>query len=263
MTPITGTRRGRVNLEGLATLTLFLLLWEAAIRTGLLTFEYIPPPSRVVTGLREITVSGELLTNVLHTVSVAVLGWGAAAIVGVTVGCLVGSSWTAWKYSAASLETLRALPIVAFVPVSVLLFGFTSRMEIVIAFYGAMWPILLNTASGVRSVNRNLVEVGRVLGLSPVTQIWKLRLPAATASVVVGLRLGLATAFVLTLVAEMIGNPAGIGFALITKGQALRSEQVFAYMVVIGLLGVVLNWLLVRGAKVLFKGQMAAAREVD
>ena len=151
------------------------------------------------------------------------------------------------------------MPIVAFVPVAVLLLGFTTKMEIVVAFYAALWPILLNTYGGIRSVDRSLIEVGNVMGLSYLASLWKLRLPAATPYIVVGLRLGLAVSFVLTLVAEMIGNPAGLGFALVQKGEALKSAQMFAYVVVIGLVGVVLNGVLMTLARGVFRGQMVAS----
>jgi ABC-type nitrate/sulfonate/bicarbonate transport system permease component len=143
----------------------------------------------------------------------------------------------------------------------VLLLGFTLEMEIVVAFYAALWPVLLNTYAGMRSVERRLVEVGHVMGLSGAQILWKLRLPATTPSIMVGLRLGLGVSLVLTLVAEMVGNPAGVGFALVQKGQALQPEQMFAYVAVIGVSGIVLNTVLMTLGRSVFRGQMAAARD--
>lgn len=250
---------GRLNLSGAATIVAGLLVWEIAIRTGILSFNYLPPPSRVVVGLGELVSSGELQTNLRHTVVAALSGWILAAGVGIALGALLGLLRPLWRYSMASVEALRSLPIVAFVPVAVLLLGFTTKMEIVVAFYAALWPILLNTYGGIRSVDRSLIEVGNVMGLSYLASLWKLRLPAATPYIVVGLRLGLAVSFVLTLVAEMIGNPAGLGFALVQKGEALKSAQMFAYVVVIGLVGVVLNGVLMTLARGVFRGQMVAS----
>jgi len=253
----------RVNLPGLATIAAVLVAWEVVVRTGLLQYQYIPAPTAVWSGFVDVATSGELGDGVAHTVGVTLLGWAVAAVAGVTIGMLVGASRTAWTFTGASLETMRVLPAIAFVPLSVLLFGFTSRMELLIAIYGAVWPILLNTLSGMRSTSPQLLDVAKVMRLSPLAELSRIRIPAATAKIVVGLRLGLATSLILTLVAEMIGNPAGIGYALINNLEALQPERMFADIIVIGALGIALNWCLITLATLAFRGPMAAAREVD
>lgn len=252
-----------INFSGLLTIVGLASLWEALTAAHVIQFDYVPPPSKIVVGFVELCANGEMLTNVTHTVTVALSGWGLAVLVGIAAGSVLGVSARAWSYTGASLETLRSLPIVAFVPVAVLLFGFSNRAELIIAFYGAMWPILLNTYSAVGSVNRQLLEVGKVMRIAALAQVWKLRLPAAAPGIVVGLRLGLATSLVLTLVAEMIGNPQGIGFALVSKAQALEPAQMFAYIVASGIIGITLNGTLIALAKILFPGPMAASRQVD
>lgn len=250
----------RLNLPGAAVFALGLALWELLVRTGLLTFTYLPPPSEVTVGLAELLDSGELVTALGHTLLAAITGWMLAGLVGVAAGSALGLVRPVWTYSMASVEALRALPIVAFVPVAVLMFGFSMQTEITVAFYAALWPILLNTAAGMRTEAR-LVETGRVLRLSRAAVLWKIRLPAATATIVVGLRLGLSTSLVLTLVAEMVGNPAGLGFLLVAKGQALQPGQMFAAVFVIGVTGIVLNTVLMGLAKLVFRGPLAAAGE--
>ena len=252
----------RINPLGLATGAALLLLWQLVVAVHIVDFEYLPKPSAIAVGLKEITVTGELEDNLVHTLSASMTGWALAAIAGVVIGVLLGLLRPVWQYSMASLEALRALPIVAFVPVAVLLLGFTSTMEIVVAFYAALWPIMLNTQAGIRSLDRRLLEVGDVLGFGRAERLWKLMLPASTPYIVVGLRLGLSISLVLTLVAEMVGNPAGLGFALIQKGQTLNPEQMFAYVIVIGLCGIVLNAALMTLSRVLLRGQMLAAGDV-
>lgn len=248
----------RINPLGLLTGFGLLVLWEILIDVGVLDFEYLPKPSEIYGGLREIISTGELQENLVHTLTASLTGWALAAVAGVAIGVLLGLVHPVWQYSMASLEALRALPIVAFVPIAVLLLGFTLQMEIVVAFYAALWPILINTQAGMRSLDSRLIEVGDVLALSSWERLWKLMLPAATSSIIVGLRLGLSISLVLTLVAEMVGNPAGLGFALIQKGQTLNPEQMFAYVVVIGLCGIVLNALLMVLSRAAFRGQMLA-----
>jgi NitT/TauT family transport system permease protein len=250
----------RLNLVGAGVFVLGLLLWELLVRTGILTFSYLPPPSDVAVGLGQLVGNGELLSSLGHTLLAALTGWALAGVIGVAAGSALGLFRPVWMYSMASLEALRALPIVAFVPVAVLLFGFSVQTEITVAFYAALWPILLNTVNGMRTEAR-LVETGRVLKLSRAETLWKIRLPAATATIVVGLRLGLSISLVLTLVAEMVGNPAGLGFLLVTKGQALQPAQMFAAVFVIGVTGIVLNAIVMGVARLVFRGQLASAGE--
>ncbi|MFC0111361.1 ABC transporter permease [Kibdelosporangium aridum] len=252
--------RRRINVVGVVVFMLGLVLWEAGVRSGLLDFAYLPPPSDVAGGLAELVSTGELQTALTHTLSAALTGWLLAALTGVAAGSVLGLVRPVWRYSMASLEALRALPIVAFVPVAVLIFGFSAQMEIVVAWYAALWPILLNTINGMRTEQR-MLESGSVLRLSKAAVLWKIRLPAATPGIVVGLRLGLSISLVLTLVAEMTGNPAGLGFVLVSKAQALRPDEMFAGVVVIGVAGIVLNGLVMVLARLVFRGQMAAAGE--
>lgn len=250
----------RVNLVGAAVFVLALGLWELLVRAGILTFSYLPPPSDVAVGLGQLLDNGELLGALGHTLFSALAGWALAGVAGVVAGSVLGLVRPVWTYSMASLEALRALPIVAFVPVAVLLWGFSTQTEITVAFYAALWPILLNTVNGMRTEAR-LVETGRVLKLTRAQTLWKIRLPAATSTIVVGLRLGLTTSLVLTLVAEMVGNPAGLGFLLVTKGQALQPGQMFAAVFVIGVTGILLNAVVLGVSRLVFRGQLAAAGE--
>jgi ABC-type nitrate/sulfonate/bicarbonate transport system permease component len=256
-----GRTGSRINIAGIGVFGLGFALWEVVVRTGLLDFAYLPPPSGVAVGLGELVGTGELQVALGHTLVAALTGWVLAGLVGVVAGAVLGLVRPVWRYSMASLEALRALPIVAFVPVAVLLFGFSAQMEIMVSFYAALWPVLLNTIGGMRTEQR-MVEVGAVLRLSRAAVLWKIRLPAATPLIVVGLRLGLSISLVLTLVAEMVGNPAGLGFTLVEKAQALQPGQMFACVLVVGAVGIVLNGLLMGLARLLLRGQLAAAGEL-
>lgn len=252
---------GRVNWLGLSTFFGVIAAWEISVRLKLISFDYVPPPSEVVVATRDLVVNGQMQLNLQHTLTAAIVGWVVACVVGVVLGVLLALVRPMWTYSMASVDALRALPIVAFVPVAVLLFGFTLKMEIILSFYGALWPVLLNTFQGMRDVQPRLIEVGRVMRLSRATRLWKLQLPAATSYIVVGMRLGLGISLVLTLVAEMVGNPAGLGFALVQTAQSLQPAQMFAYIVAIGVSGIILNGVLIGFARLLFSGQMASSGE--
>lgn len=231
----------RVNVPGILTMLILLGLWESAVRSGLVEFQFLPAPSAVAEGLRRLLTSGELLGNLLHTLKVTLLGWVTAGLLGVGLGLLLGLSDTAWRYSMASIEVMRAIPPVSLVPVALLVFGFSVRMELTIIVFVSAWPVLVNAIDGVRSVRGELLDVTRMLRLSRVAAVRKVILPAAAPSIIVGLRLAMSLSLVLAVVAEMIGNPSGLGNALVLAQQALRPEEMFAYVLTIGLLGVALN----------------------
>ena len=231
----------RVNGSGLMTMLGFLGLWEALVRTGAIEFQYLPAPSAIGQGFSAVLSSGELATSTLHTLRVTLLGWLLASALGAGLGIVLGLSQTAWRYSMASIEVMRAIPPVTLVPVALLVFGFSMRMELTIILFVSAWPVLVNTIDGVRGVRSELLDVARMLRLAPADRIRKIILPAAMPSIVVGLRLALSLSLVLAVVAEMIGNPSGLGNALVRSSQALQPEQMFAYVFAIGLLGVLLN----------------------
>ena len=216
-------------------------LWELLVRSGTVDFQFLPAPSAIAGGAQDLLSSGDLIPNVVHTVRVTLLGWLLASTLGIGLGLLLGLSETAWRWSMASIEVMRAIPPVSLVPVALLVFGFSIRMELTIIVFVSAWPVLVNTIDGVRGVRTELLDVARMMRLSRATRITKMILPAAMPSIIVGLRLSLSLSLVLAVVAEMIGNPNGLGNALVSAQQALQPEDMFAYVFAIGLLGVGLN----------------------
>ena len=238
-------RRGRwakrINVLGLATMAALVGLWELLVRSGTVDFEFLPAPWGIAEALGSLISSGDLFAPLVHTLRSALVGWAIAALVGIALGVWLGLSGTAWRYSMASVEIIRAIPPISLVPVSLLVFGFSLRMELVVIVYAGAWTVLVNTIDGVRNLRAELLDVGRMLRMSKLSAIRKLILPSAMPSIIVGLRLAMSLSLVLAVVAEMIGNPSGLGNALVRAQQALQPEQMFAYVVTIGVLGVVLN----------------------
>lgn len=231
----------RVNWPGLLTIVLLAGAWEGAVRWSLLDYQYLPAPSAIVGGGATLLTSGELIPNVLHTLMVTLIGWSIASVIGIALGLLLGLSPTAYRYSMTSFEVTKAIPPITFVPVTLLIFGFSLRMELVIVVYVGVWPVLINTIGGVRGVPFELLEVGRMLRMAPAAKVTKLIVPAALPEITVGLRLALSLCLVLAVVAEMVGNPDGLGHALVRAQQALQPEKMFAYVLSAGFLGIALN----------------------
>lgn len=231
----------RINVVGLLAAAGLLGLWEATVRAGVLTYQHLPAPSAIGGGVSELAASGALWAATWHTLTVTLIGWGIAGILGVGLGLLLGLSDTAHRYSMTSFEVIRAIPPITFVPAALLIFGFSQRMELVIVVYAGAWPLLVNTIGGVRGVPDELLDVAHMLRMRRAEVVRKIVLPAAMPAIVVGLRLALSMCLVLAVVAEIVGNPAGLGNALVLARSALQPEQMFAYLLATGMLGVGLN----------------------
>jgi ABC-type nitrate/sulfonate/bicarbonate transport system permease component len=242
----------RINWPGIAVLVLVAIAWEAVIRLGLLQYEYLPAPSAIALGLGELASEGSLAPDVAHTLIAVAIGWTVAVVAGISLGFLLGLSPTARRYSLASIEVLRPMPGVAFAPVGLLLFGFSLETEMVVTILPVLWPVLVNTMGGVAGVHARLHDVGRTFRLSRKETILRIILPAAMPAIVVGARIGLGLALVLAVVAEMVGNPEGLGYGIVREQQALRPDRMFAYIVTVGLIGVVLNATMLAVAEIAF-----------
>jgi ABC-type nitrate/sulfonate/bicarbonate transport system permease component len=250
----------RINGPGLLTVLVCLLAWEAAIRMGVVQYDYLPAPSAIAAGLAELATSGQLAADVAHTLLAVFLGWSLAVTAGICLGLIIGLSPTVRAYSLASIEVLRPLPGIAFVPVALLLFGFSLRTELAVIVLPALWPVLVNVMGGITGVHQRLFDVGGTFRLPRRTLVSKILLPAALPSILVGMRLSLTLALVLAIVAEMVGNPNGLGYAIIRDQQALRSDLMFANLFVIGVIGVMLNAVLITGTSLLFPSSASAVR---
>ena len=242
------------NPLGVSVLLALAVLWEVLVRFKVAEIQFLPAPSEIVTAAQDALAGGELLGRIAHTLGVTILGWGIASTIGVALGLLLGLSPLAYRYSMTSFEVTRAIPPITFVPAALLVFGFSLKMELVLVIYGGIWPVLINTIGGVRSIAPELRDVGRMLRLSRLETIRKVVLPAALPAILVGLRLALSLCLVLAIVAEMVGNPAGIGNGLISARQALQPALMFVYVIVAGLLGVALNAGLRASARALLPG---------
>lgn len=249
-----------LNWTGAGTLVLLLLVWELLDRLGAIPFDFIPAPSEMVGGAIELVQEGALQAAVGHTALVAVIGWLIAGVVGMVIGTVMGLSPLVWRWTAASVEVLRSFPSITFVPLAVLLFGFSSEMELVVVIYAASWQVLVNTLEGVRTVNPGLRDVARTFHLRPWRRITTIVLPAAASKIFVGLRLGLNLALILAVAAEVVGNPAGLGYGLTVEQQALQPARMFVYFISVGLLGILLNAILQLIIKLALPG-IAAATE--
>jgi ABC-type nitrate/sulfonate/bicarbonate transport system permease component len=235
-----------VNPLGWLVVAIAIGLWELLIATSVINFDYMPPPSEIVGSARELASSGVLADSVWHTTKVTLIASGVALVIGVSLGAAVGLLRTVRTYTQGTIDVFRTIPVVAVMPVALLVWGTGAKSEIIVASFAATWPITINTAAGVGRVHPIKRDVARTFRLSRTETLRKIVFPVAMPAILVGARLSVVTALVVSIVAEMLINPEGIGYGLVFSQQALQSGDMWAYAVVAGIMGYLLNVLLVQ-----------------
>lgn len=188
-------------------------------------------------GIYDDAYSATLVTHLLASMSRVYGGFALAALFALPIGLLIGRLPTARMVLDPFLQLMRPIPVTAWLPLSMILFGLGAKSAFALVCLGAFYPILLNTVFGVRSVDPKLFEAASMLGCKGNAQFFKVVLPAATPSIFTGLRLGLGLAWFVIVVGEMTGVPEGLG-AVIMDGRTLsRTELVICGMIVIGIAG--------------------------
>lgn len=251
------------NPSGILVIVAGLALWQVLVVTGVLNLRYLPAPSEIGAEALRLAASGQLFLDMGHTLGTTLIAGAIGAVIGIAVGIVFGLFQSFRLYTASSIDFFRTIPVTALVPVALLIWGPSNLSEVVVAAYAATWPILINTAGGVRSIPTRLYDVAAVLRLPRRAVLTKLIVPAAAQQILVGLRLGIVTALVLAIVAEMLINPQGLGWGVILAQNGLAPARLWAYTLTIGVLAYLLNMLLVVLVRLALPGsarQMADAR---
>ena len=228
---------------------LLLFIWEGSSRIGLLTLESLSRPSDIVVAGYAALRDGSLLIATLQTSETALLGLAVATIVGIVVGTVLGLMPTAERIVGPTIEALRPIPAIAFMPLALMVFGFGIGLEASIVAYACVWPILIVTIGAVRAVESRLFEVAAVLELPFWQRLTKVLLPAAFARINVGLRVAAAISLVVAVTVEIVLNPRGLGYHLILAEQSLQVGLMWAQLVWLCLLGYSLNLVLARAGR--------------
>lgn len=260
---MTGRTLFRVDPLGWGVVLLAVVLWEGVVRSGILHFEYLPAPTTVLGGFGDLLGSGALLIDVAHTLGVALLAAAIAMLVGTMLGAAIGLLPAFRVLTNSSVDFLRSLPVIALIPLAILMWGPEFRTEVLVAVYAATWPVLINTAAGVQGVHPRLYDVADTFQLSRAERLRKIVLPVATPSVLVGGRLAVVTALVVAIVAEMLANPQGVGWGMMRAEQGLRAERMWAYAITSGVLGFAVNAALVYAVGRALPGGVVSRARVD
>jgi NitT/TauT family transport system permease protein len=232
---------------------LLLLFWETFSRSGLIPPALLPAPSRVfvtwmdwIFGIDESaqTNSGRWVFDALASSLRVFAGYLIAALSGIVLGVAIG--WWRWVENMIepTIQMLRPIPPVSWIPLAIIWFGIANKPAIFLVFLGAFFPILMNVIHGVKTTDRNLLRAAAMAGASESDLLRFVILPAAMPSIFAGLRIGIGTAWMLTVTAEMVAVKSGLGYVLWDSYYFLRYDLVIASMVSIGLLGFLADYLI-------------------
>ena len=214
-------------------------LWQLAADLRLVSPVFLPGPDKAWAALLRGFSSGDLLGKLLGTLEHMLYGWLVASVLGVALGALIGSSRAMRVYVAPTLEWLRPLPASAIIPVAIALLGLSQAMALFVIAFGAVWPMLLATIHGFAAVEPRLYEVARTLHMSRTAVIFKIALPSASPDILAGMRLSLTVALILAVVCEILAGLDGLGHWVLLSARAFRSADLFAGVILLGIVGYV------------------------
>ncbi|KQQ25034.1 sulfonate ABC transporter permease [Methylobacterium sp. Leaf123] len=244
--------------EGLAVPVAILVLWQLACTAGLVNPMVLPSPAAVAVRwwayLAPLEAydpehgswfawlfSGEMLHDAVASLYRVVVGFAVGAGLALPLGLFMGSSDLIYRHINPLMQVLRPIPPIAYIPLSILWFGLGNAPAVFLIAIGAFFPVLMNTIAGVRHVDGIYIRAARSLGASRMTIFRRVILPAATPYILSGARIGIGTAFIVVIVAEMIAVNNGLGFRILEAREYFWSDKIIAGMLTIGALGLVID----------------------
>ena len=228
---------------GLALPVGLAILWEIAVRMGFSDGRLVPPPSRIWATLVELAATGELQRHVAVTVGRVATGFAFGVAAGTVLGAITGYSALTRRLIDPALQALRAIPSLAWVPLFILWLGIFETSKVTLIAVGVFFPVYLGVMGAVLSVDRKIVEVGRVFRLSGAQMVRRILLPAVLPAYVIALRQGLGLGWMFVVAAELLGASEGLGYLLVDGQQLGKPAQIVAAIVIFAILGKTTDWL--------------------
>lgn len=235
------------HLTGAILPLICLLLWQGTVDAGWINTHVLPPPSELYETLIEQFQHGALWQHILVSSLRVLLGFFIGAGLAILIGVAVGLSRQIEAFIDPSFQALRAIPSLAWVPLLLLWLGIDEPPKITLIAIGAFFPVYLNVISGIKHVDRKLVEVGEIYGLTRYRLVTRIFIPASLPSLFTGLRTGLSLAWMFLVAAELIAATKGLGYLLTDGRETGRADLVMIAIIILAVLGKIsdggLQWL--------------------
>ena len=244
---------------GLVVPLVAIALWQWVAASGWVNPQVLPAPSEVWRkwvdyllplvafkdyadgGWLSWAFSGELPVDILASLYRVVLGFALGAGLALPLGLAMGASRSVYAWMNPLVQVLRPIPPIAYIPLAMLWFGLGNPPAVFLIAIGAFFPVLMNTVAGVRQVDGIYLRAARNLGAGRLTVFVRVILPAAVPYILSGVRIGIGTAFIVVIVAEMIAVNSGLGFRISEAREYFWSDKIIAGMISIGLLGLAID----------------------
>jgi ABC-type nitrate/sulfonate/bicarbonate transport system permease component len=246
-------KRALSRISRLWLLAVFVVAWQLISMYGQRVNPQLdvmmPPPTAVISAAADLIARGVLLTHIVDSLKRVLLAVGAAALLGVPLGLAMG--WSKRFRAAVDplLEFIRPIPPLAWIPLSILWFGIGDVQIVYIIFLAAFFPVVLNSLAGARDVDSYLVRAGLSLGARPRELFLTVVLPAALPHIFTGMRIGLGIGWMALVAGELVAAPSGLGYMINNARTLFRSDYILLGMVLIGALGLVLDYLMRQAAR--------------
>ncbi|MEU4165008.1 ABC transporter permease [Actinoplanes sp. NPDC026670] len=229
-------RIGRIT-AGAVLPAVILVGWHLVAAAGVYSAAQLPPPAEVLSALGELLRRGELWHHVAISTQRVLIGFAVGSVLGLTLGGLVGLSRAANAVLSPTVQAVRAVPSLAWVPLLLLWLGIGETPKIVLVAIGAFFPVYTTVSAALSHIDPHLVEVGRAYGRSGLSLLGTVLFPAATPAILSGLRLGLAQGWLFLVAAELIASSMGLGFLLIDSQNTGRTDVMLLAIILLALIG--------------------------
>jgi sulfonate transport system permease protein len=220
------------------------LVWELVVAFGFSNGRLVPPPTKVFETIAELARSGELTRHIMATLMRVAAGFALGVVTGTLLGAICGYWSLARRLIDPTVRALSAIPSIAWVPLFILWLGIFETSKVALIAAGVFFPVYLGLMGAILTVDRKIVEVGRIFRLSGPAMIRRILLPAVLPAYVVALRVGLGLGWMFVVAAEFMGASEGLGYLLIDGQQLGKPAQIVAAIVIFAILGKATDWLL-------------------
>jgi ABC-type nitrate/sulfonate/bicarbonate transport system permease component len=230
---------------GVGLIVVLLLVWELAAATGRMPSLSFPRMSEILAAWWRLILSGELPRELADSLWRMFAGYFIGVLLGVLLGLLMGYFRFFYNLLEPITEVLRPIPSPAYLPIVILFLGIDDEMKVFMIAFASLFPVLINTYSGVRSVDPIQLQTARTFGVTGRKLIWQIVLPAASPYIFTGMRVSLAVALIVMVISEMVAASSGIGYFILSAQRGFQIREMFAGVLTLAVVGYVLNRLFV------------------
>jgi NitT/TauT family transport system permease protein len=238
-------RRDHISaFRGAVTIVTVLVLWQVIVGLFMQNSIAIASPTEIINEYVHLAHTGELGRDIKASAEEFVYGFALAIVVGVAIGLVMGANRAVHDYLDPIIDALYATPVIALGPLFILWLGIGLEAKVGVVFILAVLPIVINTESGIRTIDPNILETASAFSATKPQVFRKVMLPGALPLIVTGIRLGLGRGLLGVVAGEFFASQAGLGFLVLSASQVFNPAGVFVGITALAIAGVVLTWLL-------------------